>query len=101
MGITYGARENPDTTDDDTSFVKVYSDTDWAGDISTSRLISGDAFLAAGGPIAWAQISKSRLRFSPAKLSTLPRIRQHAKPRGYAFYYTKLILLRSQRSHYF
>jgi hypothetical protein len=26
MGITYGARENPDITDNDISFVKVYSD---------------------------------------------------------------------------
>ena len=51
MGITYGARENPDTTDNDTSFVKVYFDADWAGDIFTSRLISGYAFLTAGGPI--------------------------------------------------
>src|SRR5450755_1869523 len=47
-----------------------------------------------------AQISKLRLRFSPAKLSTLPRIRQHAKPRGYASYYTKLTLLRPQRPYY-
>ena len=52
MGITYGARENPDITDNDTSFVKIYSDADWAGDIFISRLISGYAFLAAGGPIA-------------------------------------------------
>ena len=52
MGITYGARENPDTTDDDTSFVKVYSDANWAGNTFTSRLTSGYAFLAAGGPIA-------------------------------------------------
>ena len=52
MGITYGARENPDITDDDTSFVKVYSDINWAGDTSINRLISGYAFLAVGGPIA-------------------------------------------------
>jgi hypothetical protein len=52
MGITYGARENPDITNNDTSFVKVYSDADWAGDTSTSRSTSGYAFLATGGPIA-------------------------------------------------
>ena len=51
MGITYGARENPDITDNDTSFVKVYSDTDWAGNTFISRLINGYTFLAAGGPI--------------------------------------------------
>ena len=53
MGITYGARENPDITDNNISFVKIYSDADWAGDIFTSRLTSGYAFLAAGDPIAW------------------------------------------------
>jgi hypothetical protein len=52
MGITYGARENPDTTDNDISFVKVYSDADWTGDTFTSRSISGYTFLAAGNPIA-------------------------------------------------
>jgi hypothetical protein len=53
MGITYGARENLNTTDNDISFVKVYSDTDWAGDTFTNRLTSGYAFLATGGPIVW------------------------------------------------
>jgi hypothetical protein len=51
MGITYNTRENPDTTDNDTSFVKVYSDADWAGNTSTSRSTNGYAFLAAGNPI--------------------------------------------------
>ena len=64
MGITYGARENPDTTDDDTSFVKVYSDADWAGDTSTSRSTSGYAFLAAGGPIAWGSNKQTSVALS-------------------------------------
>ena len=64
MGITYGARENPDITDDDTSFVKVYSDADWAGNTFTSRSTSGYAFLAADGPIAWGSNKQTSVALS-------------------------------------
>jgi hypothetical protein len=63
MGITYGARENPDTTDNDTNFVKVYSDADWAENTSTSRLTSGYAFLATGNLIAWGSNKQTSVAF--------------------------------------
>jgi hypothetical protein len=51
MGITYSARENPDITDNDISFVKVYFDADWAENTSTNQSTSDYTFLATGSPI--------------------------------------------------
>src|SRR5258708_6319762 len=53
-GIIYGAQPNPATTDDDAAcHIKGYTDSDWAGDISTCKSTSGYLFLGAGEPIAW------------------------------------------------
>jgi hypothetical protein len=53
-GIIYGAQPNPATTDDDAGYhIKGYTDSDWAGDISTCKSTSGYLFLGSGGPIAW------------------------------------------------
>jgi hypothetical protein len=52
-GIIYGAQLNPETTDDDKCHIKGYTDSDWAGDISTCKSTSGYLFLGAGAPIAW------------------------------------------------
>jgi hypothetical protein len=51
--IIYGAQPNPVTTDDDVCYIKGYTDSDWAGDISTCKSTSGYLFLDAGAPIAW------------------------------------------------
>jgi hypothetical protein len=52
-GIIYGAQLNPGITDDNECYIKGYTDSDWAGDISTCKLTSGYLFLGAGAPIAW------------------------------------------------
>jgi hypothetical protein len=52
-GIIYGAQLNPGTTDDDKCYIKGYTDSDWAGDISTCKSTSGYLFLGARIPIAW------------------------------------------------
>jgi hypothetical protein len=53
-GIIYGAQPNPVITDDDAAcHIKGYTDSDWAGDISTCKSTSGYLFLGAGAPIAW------------------------------------------------
>jgi hypothetical protein len=53
-GIIYGAQLNPVTTDDDAGcHIKDYTDSDWAGDISTCKSISGYLFLGAGALITW------------------------------------------------
>jgi hypothetical protein len=53
-GIVYGIQPNPAITDDDAAcHIKGYTDSDWAGDISTGKLTSGYLFLGAGAPIAW------------------------------------------------
>jgi hypothetical protein len=52
-GIVYGAQLNPVITDDDVCHIKGYTDSDWAGDISTYKSTSGYLFLGAGAPIAW------------------------------------------------
>ena len=52
-GIIYDAQLNPVTTDDDACHIKGYTDSDWAGDTSTCKSISGYLFLGAGAPIAW------------------------------------------------
>jgi hypothetical protein len=52
-GIIYGAQLNPGTTDDDACHIKGYTDSNWAGDTSTCKSISGYLFLGAGAPIAW------------------------------------------------
>jgi hypothetical protein len=51
--IIYSAQLNPGTTDDDKCHIKGYTDSDWAGDISTCKSTSGYLFLGAGAPIAW------------------------------------------------
>jgi hypothetical protein len=51
--IIYDAQLNPGTTDDDKCHIKGYTDSDWAGDISTCKSTSGYLFLDAGTPIAW------------------------------------------------
>jgi hypothetical protein len=52
-GIIYGAQPNPRTTNDDKYHIKGYTDSDWAGDTSTCKLISGYLFLGARALIAW------------------------------------------------
>jgi hypothetical protein len=53
-GIVYDAQPNPVTTDDNAGcHIKDYTDSDWAGDISTCKSTSGYLFLGAGAPIAW------------------------------------------------
>jgi hypothetical protein len=53
-GIVYGIQPNPAITDDDAAcHIKSYTDSDWAGDISTCKSISGYLFLGAEAPIAW------------------------------------------------
>jgi hypothetical protein len=52
-GIIYGAQPNPAITDDDACHIKGYTDSDWAGDVSTCKSTSGYLFLGAGAPIAW------------------------------------------------
>ena len=52
-GIIYGAQPNPGTTDNDICHIKGYTDSDWAGDISTCKSTSGYLFLGAETPIAW------------------------------------------------
>jgi hypothetical protein len=52
--IVYSIQPNPAITDDDAAcHIKGYTDSDWAGDISTGKSISGYLFLGAGAPIAW------------------------------------------------
>jgi hypothetical protein len=52
-GIIYNAQPNPAITDDDACHIKGYTDSDWAGDVSTYKSTSGYLFLGAGAPIAW------------------------------------------------
>jgi hypothetical protein len=52
-GIIYGAQPNPVITNDDVCHIKSYTDSDWAGDTSTCKSISGYLFLGSEGPIAW------------------------------------------------
>jgi hypothetical protein len=58
-GIIYGAQPNPAITDDDVCHIKGYTDSDWAGDVSTCKLTSGYLFLGAGAPIAWGSNKQS------------------------------------------
>jgi hypothetical protein len=52
--IIYGAQPNSITTDNDAAcYIKGYTDSDWADDISTCKLTSGYLFLGAKAPIAW------------------------------------------------
>jgi hypothetical protein len=52
-GIIYNAQPNPRITDDDECHIKGYTDSDWAGDISTCKSTSGYLFLGARILIAW------------------------------------------------
>jgi hypothetical protein len=52
-GIIYSAQSNPATTNNNTCHIKGYTDSDWAGDISTCKSTSGYLFLGAKTPIAW------------------------------------------------
>jgi hypothetical protein len=53
-GIIYGAQPNPAITDNDAAcHIKGYTDSNWAGDISTCKSTSGYLFLGARVPIAW------------------------------------------------
>jgi hypothetical protein len=53
-GIVYGIQPNPVITDDDAvCHIKGYTDSDWAGDISTGKSTSGYLFLGAEALIAW------------------------------------------------
>jgi hypothetical protein len=53
-GIIYDIQPNPVTIDDDAAcHIKDYTDSDWAGDISTCKSTSGYLFLGAGALIAW------------------------------------------------
>jgi hypothetical protein len=52
--IIYGAQPNPVITDDNTvCHIKGYTDSDWAGDISTCKSTSGYLFLNAEAFIVW------------------------------------------------
>jgi hypothetical protein len=52
--IVYGIQLNPAITDDDAAcHIKGYTDSDWAGDISTGKSTSGYLFLGARALIAW------------------------------------------------
>jgi hypothetical protein len=52
--IVYGIQSNPAITDNNAvCHIKGYTDSDWAGDISIGKSISGYLFLGAGAPIAW------------------------------------------------
>jgi hypothetical protein len=52
--IVYGIQPNPTITDNDAvCHIKGYTDSDWAGDISTGKLISGYLFLGAEALIVW------------------------------------------------
>jgi hypothetical protein len=51
--IIYGAQPNLGTTDNDACHIKDYTDSDWAGDISTCKSTSEYLFLSAEAPIAW------------------------------------------------
>jgi hypothetical protein len=52
-GIIYGAQLNSVITDDDACHIKGYTDSDWAGDVSTCKSTSGYLFLGARALIAW------------------------------------------------
>ena len=53
-GIVYGIQPNSVITDDNAAcHIKGYTDSDWVGDTSTGKSISGYLFLGAGAPIAW------------------------------------------------
>jgi hypothetical protein len=52
-GIIYGAQPNLAITDDDACHIKGYTNSDWAGDISTCKSTSGYLFLGSKGLIAW------------------------------------------------
>ena len=58
LGITY--------RHGDTSFLRGYSDSDWASDLNTRRSTTGYLFLAAGGAVSWS----SRLQQTVALSST-------------------------------
>jgi hypothetical protein len=51
--IIYGAQPNPAITDNNACHIKGYTDSDWAGDISTCKSTSGYLFLGAERLIAW------------------------------------------------
>jgi hypothetical protein len=63
-GIIYGAQLNPEITDDDACHIKGYTDSDWAGDISTCKSTSGYLFLGAKAPIAWGSNKHSIIALS-------------------------------------
>jgi hypothetical protein len=52
-GIIYSAQPNPAITNNDACHIKGYTDSDWAGDVSTCKSTNGYLFLGAGAPIAW------------------------------------------------
>jgi hypothetical protein len=53
-GIVYSIQLNPAITDNDAAcHIKGYTDSDWAGDISIGKSISGYLFLGAGAFIVW------------------------------------------------
>jgi hypothetical protein len=52
--IIYGVQSNLAITDNNAAcHIKGYTDSDWAGDVSTCKSTSGYLFLGAGAPIAW------------------------------------------------
>jgi hypothetical protein len=52
-GIIYGAQPNPVTIDDNACHIKGYTDSNWAGDVSTCKSTSDYLFLGAKASIAW------------------------------------------------
>jgi len=45
--IVYGLQPNPTISSEDTSYIKGYTDADWAGDTNTRRSTSDYIFLSA------------------------------------------------------
>jgi len=63
-GLTFDG--NNQDSDDLSSIILGYTDSDWAGDIDTHRSTSGYVFLMCGAAISWS----SKLQTSPALSST-------------------------------
>jgi hypothetical protein len=63
-GLTFDG--NNQDSDDLSSIILGYTDSDWAGDIDTRRSTSGYVFLMCGAAVSWS----SKLQTSPALSST-------------------------------
>ena len=57
-GITYGGEQGGDL------IIKGYSDSDWAGDHTTRKSMSGYIFMLNGGPVSWCSKCQSTVALS-------------------------------------